>query len=236
MNRTRLYIAGLALLLSLISAVPPSFALELPAEDVVLSAEGEIRPDVPKDPAALPASAPVAPTTEGVFALKLAPTDAAAPDAAITGGNLLPITGFKDGDIITGFNAWSVGHTGILDATRGITLSSACVWSAVKESPGCVGLEKPIKYRGYDWAAGLWVPRALASQRTSARRFCSAQLGERYNLFSAKSDHTQWYCSKLPWAGYATRASRDLDANGGYWVTPADVYNDADVKVFAFAH
>lgn len=236
MNCTRLSIAGLAMLLSLISAVPPSVALEVPAEEVVISSEGELRRDVPKDPAALLSSAASAPTPEGVFALEVAPADVAVPNTAITGGNLLPITGFKDGDLITGFNAWSVGHTGILDATRGIALSSACVWSAVKESPGCVGLEKPLKYRGYDWAAGLWVPRALASQRTSARRFCSAQLGERYNLFSAKSDHTQWYCSKLPWAGYATRASRDIDANGGYWVTPADVYNDADTKVFAFAH
>jgi len=236
MNSIRLYIAGLVVALGVLSALPAAVAVELPAEDVTISAEGEVRLVVPKDPAALVSSSASAPTTDCASSIKVAPNDSAVPDAVITGGNLLPITGFKDGDIIIGFNAWTVGHTGIMDATRGIGLSSACVWSAVKESPGRVCLEKPAKYRGYDWAAGLWVPRALASQRTSARRFCSSQLGERYNLFSAKSDHSQWYCSKLPWAGYSVRASRDLDPNGGYWVTPADIYNDADTKVFAFAH
>lgn len=235
MNSIRVSITALAVALSMVSAVP-AFAVELPAEEVVASIEGEVRPDVAKDPSALLVSPESAPAIDGISAPEVAPLDSASSDAVITGGNLLPITGFKDGDIIIGFNAWTVGHAGILDATRGISLNSSCVWSAVKESPGCVGLEKPLKYRGYDWAAGLWVPKALLSQRTSARRFCSAQIGERYNLFSAKSDHSQWYCSKLPWAGYLTRAARDLDPNGGYWVSPADLYNDADTKVFAFAH
>lgn len=235
MNITHIMRTGLATVLCLAVAVPSAVAADvLEAGSSVLSVEGESRPDLAKDTAALEAvsvaPAPIISVTE------VAPTDAISADAVITSGNALPITGFRDGDIILGFNAWTVGHSGIMDATRGIALSSSCVWSAVKEAPGCVTLEKPSKYRGYDWAYGLWVPKALATQRTSARRFCSSQIGERYNLFSAKWDHTQWYCSKLPWAGYSQRAYRDLDANGGYWVTPADLYNDSETSVFAAAH
>ena len=236
MNITHVMRTGFAAVLCLTVAAPGAMAADVPDAEssVALSVEGESRPDLVKDPAALEAVSVSPISTTAV--MELAPTNATSADAAITGGNALPITGFADGDLILGFNAWSVGHSGIMDATRGIALTSSCIWSAVKETPGCVLLEKPSKYRGYDWAYGLWVPKALATQRTSARRFCSAQIGERYNLFSAKWDHTQWYCSKLPWAGYSQRAYKDLDANGGYWVTPADLYNDSDTRVFAAAH
>lgn len=181
----------------------------------------EIRPDFAKDPAALEADADLPPAAAGL------PGD---------GENDLSLTGFADGDLIEGFDSWSVGHTGIMDITRTIAWYSNCVWSAVKDGSGCVVLERPIKYRGYDYAYGLWVPAATTYQRTSARRFCSSQLGEPYNLFSSKSDYAQWYCSKLPWAGYVDRAQRDLDVNGGYWVTPADLYNDDETRVFASAN
>jgi len=236
MNITHVMRTGFATVLCLAVAVPGASAADTLATEpsVVLSAEGEPRPNLVKDPAAVEALS-VAPESAASVA-ELAPTNATSADAVITSGNALPISGFADGDIILGFNAWTVGHAGIMDATRHIALTSSCVWSAVKETPGCVTLEKPSKYRGYDWAYGIWVPKALATQRASARRFCSSQIGERYNLFSAKSDHTQWYCSKLPWAGYSQRAYKDLDANGGYWVTPADLYNDNDTRVFAAAY
>lgn len=233
--------AGVAAALCLATAVPMASAADKePAYPTILSVEGEARPDIPKEISALSASSISLPTEAVVdatyaAAADVAPTGIASTGVAPTSGNSLPIDGFEDGDIILGFNTWSVGHCGILDGTRNIALTTSCVWSAVKESPGCVVLERPSKYRGYDFAYGLWVPRALSSQRTSARRFCSSQIGERYNLFSAKNDYTQWYCSKLPWAGYRDRAMRDLDANGGYWVTPADVYNDNDTSVFAAA-
>lgn len=242
MNASYLIRAGVAAALCLATAVPMAGAAEKqPVYPTVIGVEGEARPNLPKDPAALSAS-PIPqsaePAGDATYSASgdVAPTGVLPTGVAPTSGNSLPINGFNDGDIILGFNTWSVGHSGIMDGTRNIALTSSCVWSAVKESPGCVVLERPSKYRGYDFAFGLWVPRALSSQRASARRFCSSQIGERYNLFSAKSDHTQWYCSKLPWAGYRDRALRDLDANGGYWVTPADLYNDSDTSVFASAH
>ncbi len=230
MNITRLVTKGLTLVLCLQVLVPASVAgaATIGLDDpLAVSAEGEYRADLRKDPAARFASSAF---TDAVS------RDLAGTGLVVSGGNSLPIAGFADGDIIAGFNTWSVGHTGIMDATRGIALTSACIWSAVKEAPTCVTLERPNKYRGYEWAAGLWVPGALASQRTSARRFCSSQTGERYNIASSKSDYTQWYCSKLPWAGYTDRAAKDLDANGGYWVTPADLYNDNDTRVFAYSN
>lgn len=239
MNISRLVSTCIATLLCLSFAVPAASAVTLEDESTVVSVEGEVRTDLPKDPAALLVAPEVLPTDQmSVDGVEVtAPfTDAVAPELVVDTGNSLPISNFKDGDIILGFNKWTVGHAGILDGSRGISLSSSCVWSAVKEYPGCVTLEKPLKYRGYDWAYGLWVPKALASQRTAARRLCSAQYGERYNLLSSKTDMTQWYCSKLPWVGYRDRAAKDLDANGGYWVTPSDLYNDADTRVFASSH
>jgi uncharacterized protein YycO len=44
-------------------------------------------------------------------------------------------------------------------------------------------------------------------------------------VMSSKSDETQWYCSKLAWAGWYRIASRDIDADGGYWVWPVDLVN-----------
>ncbi|PKQ29708.1 MAG: hypothetical protein CVT60_03905 [Actinobacteria bacterium HGW-Actinobacteria-10] len=179
------------------------------------------RLEIPKDPAALAASNTDMPHDAGL------PGD---------GSNNLQFDLFRDGDIILGFDAWTVGHAGVLDGTRNISAYTYCVWSAIKSGAACVTLEQGGKYRHYDWAFGLYVPGTTLAQRSAARRFVSYQAGEPYVLASAKTDFTRWYCSKLPWAGYKSQASRDLDSNGGYWVTPADLYNDAETRVFAAAN
>lgn len=182
--------------------------------------QGE-RAAIPKDPAALEAA------TDSM------PDDAGSPG---DGNNNLRFDLFDDGDIILGFDSWSVGHAGILDGTRSISASTYCVWSAVKTAPTCVSLEQGVKYRSYDYAYGLYVPGSTLTQRSGARRFASYQRGEPYVLASPKTDYSRWYCSKLAWAGYKTQAARDLDANGGYWVTPVDLYNDAETRVFVAAN
>lgn len=222
-TKMKVCVAALAAAVSLGSVLPANaIPRSGPAGRGMWRSGNEVRLDHAKDPAALEASR-----------VDTAPVSAGLPG---DGSNDLRVDTFGDGDIIVGFDAWSVGHTGIADASRTISLLSKCIWSAVKESPGCVLLEMPLKYRGYDYAFGLWVPSATQYQRTSSRRFCSMQIGEPYDLFSSKTDLTRWYCSKLPWAGYSDRASKDLDANGGYWVTPADVYNDGDTRVFVSAN
>ncbi len=151
------------------------------------------------------------------------------------GSNSLSFTSFDDGDIIVAIQSLSVGHAGIWDDRYDRGVSSRCVWSAVKSSPGCVLREAPIKYRTYDRAYGLWVPSVASWRRASARSYAAAQAGEKYDMSSSKSSQSRWYCSKLVWAGYKYRANVDLDANGGYWVAPVDLYNDTQTRCFASA-
>lgn len=183
---------------------------------------GAGRPEIPKDTRWL--------TPEGY--------DECPEEAGVTGdgSNNLSFVSFKDGDIVVAIQSLSVGHAGVWDARYAGSVYSACVWSAVKSSPGCVLREAPIKYRTYDRAYGLWVPRVVYSLRQAARSFCAAQSGEKYDISSSKTNLGLWYCSKLVWAGYKYRAGVDLDANGGYWVTPVDLYNDGDTSCFAIGN
>ncbi len=150
------------------------------------------------------------------------------------GSNRISFRYFDDGDIIVAIQSWSVGHAGIWDERYDRGTYSYCVWSAVKSSPGRVLREQPVKYRTYDRAYGLWVPRVSLRGRRAARSYAAAQNGEPYRIHSSKRDQSHWYCSKLVWAGYKYRTGVDLDANGGYWVSPVDLYNDRDTRVFAY--
>lgn len=218
MSKSKFTAALVAAILAATSLAPAAMAA--PATGRPPQHGGE-RAEIPKDPSALEAATDCMPEGAGM------PGD---------GSNNLRFDLFDDGDIILGFDAWTVGHAGILDGTRSISAYTYCVWSAIKTGAACVTLEQGGKYRGYDWAYGLYVPSTTLTQRSGARRFASWQIGEPYSLASAKTDYTRWYCSKLPWAGYKTQAWRDLDANGGYWVTPADLYNDSETRVFAAAN
>ena len=151
-----------------------------------------------------------------------------------SGSNRISFSRFDDGDIIVALQSWSVGHAGIWDDRYDRGTYSYCVWSAVKSSPGRVLRERPVKYRTYDRAYGLWVPRVSLAGRRAARSYAAAQNGEPYYINSSKSDTRRWYCSKLVWAGYKYRTGVDIDANGGYWVSPVDLYNDRDTRVFAY--
>ena len=155
-------------------------------------------------------------------------------DAGSTGDgrNDLQFGAFDDGDIVVAIESLSVGHAGEWDDRYYSSVYSQCVWSAVKSSLGCVVREAPLKYRTYDRAYGLWVPSVSDAARIACRNYCVAQIGEPYNISSSKTDQSKWYCSKLVWASYKYKASKDLDANGGYWVAPVDLYNDNDTSVF----
>lgn len=70
---------------------------------------------------------------------------------------------------------------------------------------------------------GVW---STSNMRNSAAAFSDAQLNETYNWASAKWNTSLWYCSKLSWAGYYYKSFGviNLDSNGGYWVTPDNIY------------
>lgn len=157
------------------------------------------------------------------------PTDAGSPG---DGHNAISFGSFDDGDIIVGLGDSVTGHAGEWDDYyyHGSAYDNA-VWSALK-STNSVLREDAVHFRSYDRAYGLWVPSVSASTRVTTRNYCRGQAGEPYDITSSKSNTAEWYCSKLPWAAYKYRAYVDLDANGGYYVWPADLLNDPSTYVF----
>lgn len=151
------------------------------------------------------------------------------------GSNTLSFSAFESGDmIVTGGTL--TGHAGEWDADyfRG-SLSDSCIWSANVTPVNGVQREAPRKYRAYDYAWALWVPSLSTGKRAAARTYCRAQIGEPYVITSSKNNQSAWYCSKLCWASYRYTAATDLDGDGGAWVWPIDLVNDAQTRVFASA-
>jgi len=77
-----------------------------------------------------------------------------------------------------------------------------------------------------------WVPNATYDQVANATTSAVAHLGEPYDWQSSKTDTTKWYCSKIPWFQYNKWASIDIDFDGGYWVTPDNIWADDNVAVY----
>lgn len=158
--------------------------------------------------------------------------DVAPPSAGGNGDGYNSITfgAFDDGDLVVVLGT-STGHAGVFDRTRNTGIYSYAVISANTIPRSGVQYEQCIKYRAYPEAYGLWVP-GCEWLGGSVRDWCRRQLGEPYNIAAAKTDDSQWYCSKLCWAGWKRVASRDLDADGGYWVWPVDLVNSRNTAVF----
>ncbi|RMD60502.1 hypothetical protein D6833_09560 [Candidatus Parcubacteria bacterium] len=77
---------------------------------------------------------------------------------------------------------------------------------------------------------GVWT---WSSMRHSATSYAEGQWGEPYNWWSPKWSDRDWYCSKLPWAGYFYKSWGIIDIDGTarwpgwwwwYWVTPDDIW------------
>jgi hypothetical protein len=151
--------------------------------------------------------------------------DVAPPTAGGNGDgyNNISFGAFDNGDIVVVLGT-STGHAGVFDRAYYSSLNSYAVLSANVTPKNGVQRELCSKYRTYPEAYGLWVP-GVDWLGTSVRDYCRRQLGEPYNIASSKADETQWYCSKLAWAGWYRIAARDIDADGGYWVWPADLVN-----------
>lgn len=148
------------------------------------------------------------------------------------GRNSISFSEFEDGDIVVVLGT-ATGHAGEWDDYYHVTDNSACVWSANTTPSNDVLREAPVKYRAYDEAYGLWVPSVSVTNRVRARNYCRAQKGEVYDIGSAKTNQSRWYCSKLAWASYKYTVNLDLDGDGGYWVWPVDLVTDPSTSVFA---
>lgn len=166
------------------------------------------------------------------------PSDDTTPAAAGgdgDGSNTISFAAFDDGDMLCAFpGSTFTGHTGIWKDSLYTSVYSYCVWSANTTPSNGVQREQPIKYRRYDYCYGLWVP-SKATSGLGVVNWCATQSGEPYDINSSKTNYSRWYCSKLPWAGWKVKTGVDLDADGGYWVKPADLVNDSQTSTFAFS-
>lgn len=151
-----------------------------------------------------------------------------------SGDNRMNFAYYESGDMIIALGTLT-GHAGEWDSAYYSSIYSRCVWSANTTPVNGVQLETPIKYRGYDYAYGIWVPSLSYTKRAAARNYCRYQKGEPYVISSSKSDQSRWYCSKLLWSSYRYTSYVDLDADGGYWVWPVDLLNDSQTSVFEYA-
>ena len=78
---------------------------------------------------------------------------------------------------------------------------------------------------------GVWT---WSGMRNRAASYAEAQWGEPYNWWSPKWSTWDWYCSKLPWAGYFYKSWGIIDIDGTarwwngwwwwYWVTPDGIW------------
>ncbi|GIM46706.1 hypothetical protein DNHGIG_22550 [Collibacillus ludicampi] len=147
-----------------------------------------------------------------------------------------PMSSLSDGDLVFGAKPYDLSsgssipygyfrHAGMYVNDRGKFISAM---------PG-----KGVRWETVDWwetnyadVSLNWVPSTTSSQRTSVVQNASYHIGEPYDWGTNKYKTNKWYCSKLPWFEYNKWAQIDLDSNGGYWVTPDDIYNSNYVKQY----
>ncbi|GIP22090.1 hypothetical protein [Paenibacillus sp. J22TS3] len=84
----------------------------------------------------------------------------------------------------------------------------------------------------------VWGLKTDASSSTEAAAFnkvrADASLGETYYWYAGKGDPDSWYCSKIPWYGYSAMGI-ELDENGGYWVTPDDLFASSKTHLYNYS-
>ena len=146
-------------------------------------------------------------------------------DAPVSARSQVDLSTARHGDFLLGHKSWRPwgywGHAGMWDANG--------------------GYNKTVHARGYGWGVrrdpwnwfatqythvavmGVWTSDSIRNQ---AGGYAVAQLGEPYTLWTSKTNQSKWYCSKLVWASYYWRSGKaiDLDSNGGFWVTPNNLW------------
>jgi hypothetical protein len=150
------------------------------------------------------------------------------------GSNRISFGSFRDGDMVVVLDWTSLtGHAGLFDRRYYSSLYSFAVWSANVSPVNGVQREQGLKFRAYDRAYGLWVPRE-SDHRTAARNFAARQVGKPYSVLASKTDLRSFYCSKLAWAAWRFTSGLDLDGDGGFWVWPVDLVRSRYTSVFGY--
>jgi cell wall-associated NlpC family hydrolase len=148
------------------------------------------------------------------------------------GSNSITFSNFDDGDVVVVTDPTSLtGHAGLFDDRYYSSIYSYAVLSANVAPGNGVQREQCLKYRTYDRAYALWVPKK-ASYGTAARTYAYKQMGKPYSITAAKTDTRSFYCSKLVWAAWRYTSGLDLDGDGGFWVWPIDLVNSRYTTLF----
>ncbi|MBN1584941.1 hypothetical protein JW899_01080 [Candidatus Uhrbacteria bacterium] len=172
-----------------------------------------------------------------------------------TGTNNISFVYFDYGDIVFVTNPGCEFFDGVVCTWKHVAtfdsayqsdpndLSERPFWSAYPDSGICssepdvcdkVGRQSKSSIRNnYDTAQGGWFPSVTYSNRYGAVTYIRNQAGEPFYTPTSKYTSSNWYCSKLPYKGYEYSASKNIDYNGGYWVTPDDIYINPDLYIFA---
>ena len=168
---------------------------------------------------------------------KLAPHPDVAPPSAssVVSDGFYPITfeRFQTGDLVVVLGTLS-GHAGLFDKSLYLnSLYCTAVWSANIAPFNGVQREACIKYRNNPRAYGLRVT-GHTDHATAARNYARSWMGRPYDLNVSKTDERRFYCSKVAWLAWRKAAGVDLDADGGYWVWPADLLADSQTTLFGY--
>ena len=136
----------------------------------------------------------------------------------------------EDGDILVTFNChayiWRNGHAAIVaDAGKGLTVESGQLGTESK----IVSLAHWEKYPSF---AVLRLKGADPEERAAIGAYAKQELvGITYRLGAVKSGLQRGtHCSHLTWYAYA-HFGYDIDADGGWIVTPKDIYDSELLEV-----
>lgn len=159
-----------------------------------------------------------------------------------SGGNNMVAKMFRHGDIVISTNhgthlQGTTQHCGLFDSSefkgkddkeRNL---AQCFHTAEPDKGVCYESEAQFR-RNYDKTWQVVVKHSTYGERYNAvyKARQDARVGMPYEWYSAKTDTTKWYCSKIAWYGYKKGANIDLNSvsykyyeNSNYWCTPDDI-------------
>lgn len=155
------------------------------------------------------------------------------------GTNKLSVSNLVKGDIVLlndgGTQIYgAIMHAGIYDGSS----VDLCIYSASPNgSPTGVRWERVSDWRKNDQAWTMKVKGTTKQQRATAYNYVRkyATYGEKYDWSASKSSTNKWYCSKIPWYAYKkSSVNIDIDADGGYWCYPVDIYNSSKTQLIKY--
>lgn len=139
-----------------------------------------------------------------------------------TRGPAHSIEGAKAGEFFVEFGGKSssvgdFGHAAVVYEDKGFNTVEAFPDTGVKHHFG-------DWYRKDSDVYLYGVTQSSGTKRANVAQYAHNMVGKKYSLTAKKEDERTFYCSKLVWLAWKKQGV-DLDDNGGFFVTPADLAN-----------